>query len=70
MLPAVFGQIVNSKYSITMNSKLLLTSICMLVAIASHGQFLISGTVVNKSDNSSVAFANIGIINSSVGTCG
>lgn len=53
-----------------MNSKLLMTSLCLLVAMSGHAQFLISGIVTNKNDNTPVAFANIGIINSSVGTCG
>lgn len=53
-----------------MYSKLLLTSMFMLVALMGNAQFLLTGRVVDAQNQKPIAFANIGIINSSVGTCG
>ncbi|WP_422358804.1 carboxypeptidase-like regulatory domain-containing protein [Reichenbachiella sp.] len=53
-----------------MYSKLLFASMLMLAALTGNAQFLLTGKVVNVEDHQPIAFANIGIVNTSVGTCG
>lgn len=53
-----------------MYAKLVAITAFLLLAIDGQAQYTLTGKVVSKNSQEPIAFANIGIINTSVGTCG
>lgn len=53
-----------------MYAKLIAITAFILSAFGSHAQYTLTGKVVSQKSQEPIAFANIGIINTSVGTCG